>query len=266
MVRPSSSGNPKLLPARAGNAQETGFRRTGTLIVKALHPTVDESKFPSAASAKHSTFVMPADRDYIDIPSQDLQLGQDIRGIEDEIRTRTIFPTAPTLFSHSRMEEDGLLLSNDASLEMSIQHDNGEQPTNAFTTATSSTTMTVDEAIERLGMGYFQLVVLTAAGLCFSADAMQILLLSFLSPVLRLEWNLTDDETALITSILFFGAIFGTLTLGPLADRKGRKPVFLLSATIISSFGIAVALVTNYSALLACLFMVGWGVGGLTGE
>jgi hypothetical protein len=86
----------------------------------------------------------------------------------------------------------------------------------------SAVVVTVDEAIERLGMGWFQLIVLTAAGLCFAADAMQVLLLSFLGEVLRLEWTLTDDETAFITSTLFIGAIFGTLTLGPLADRKGR--------------------------------------------
>jgi MFS family permease len=113
-------------------------------------------------------------------------------------------------------------------------------------------------------MGWFQFLVLTAAGLCFAADAMQVLLLSFLSKVLRLEWNLGDNETAFITSTLFIGAIFGTLTLGPLADRKGRKTVFLLSASIISVFGVLVAFVTNYWSLLASLFMVGWGVGGLT--
>ena len=124
--------------------------------------------------------------------------------------------------------------------------------------------ITVDDAIERLGSGRFQLVVLTAAGLCFAADAMQVILLSFLSEVLRIEWNLNVEETAFITSILFIGAIFGTLTLGPLADKKGRKPIFLLAASIISSFGVAVAMVNSYWALLATLFMVGFGVGGLT--
>mmetsp|Transcript_14046 Transcript_14046/g.39347 ORF Transcript_14046/g.39347 Transcript_14046/m.39347 type:complete len:209 (+) Transcript_14046:233-859(+) len=126
--------------------------------------------------------------------------------------------------------------------------------------------ITVDEAIERLGMGRFQLVVSAAAGLCFAADAMQVMMLTFLSQILRLEWNLTDNETAMISSILFIGAIGGTLTLGPLADKKGRKPVFLLTGSIITCFGAAVAVVSNYEALLGALFMVGWGVGGLTGE
>eukprot|EP00536_Pseudo-nitzschia_multiseries_P012860 jgi/Psemu1/260965/estExt_Genewise1Plus.C_5120039 len=113
-------------------------------------------------------------------------------------------------------------------------------------------------------MGQFQLLVLTAAGLCFAADAMQVVLLTFLSEILRSDWNLTDHETAMISSILFIGAIAGTLTLGPLADKRGRKPVFLLAASIISFFGGAVALVNSYWTLLFNLFMVGWGVGGLT--
>jgi MFS family permease len=139
----------------------------------------------------------------------------------------------------------------------------GDDDNNHDDNDTSILIITVDDAIERLGTGKFQMIVLVAAGLCFAADAMQVLLLSFLSEVLKEEWHLSGDETAMITSILFVGAIFGTLTLGPLADRIGRKPVFLLAATIISGFGIATAMVTNYWTLLANLFMVGWGVGGL---
>src|SRR5210317_1898842 len=59
-------------------------------------------------------------------------------------------------------------------------------------------TISVDDAIERLGMGRFQLYILIAAGLCFASDAMQVMVLSFLGEVLKVEWDLTDDETAMI--------------------------------------------------------------------
>ncbi|CAJ1969206.1 unnamed protein product [Cylindrotheca closterium] len=124
--------------------------------------------------------------------------------------------------------------------------------------------ITVDEAIERLGMGRFQLYILIAAGLSFASDAMQVMVLSFLGEVLKVEWNLTEEETAMISSILFVGAIFGTLMLGPLADKKGRKPIFLISASIISIFSLAVSFATSYRSVLALLFFVGFGVGGLT--
>jgi len=178
---------------------------------------------------------------YIKVPARDQELGKGAAN-EDVLLTTDV----PSLQNQPNLD----LLTQPAKLDSDFEP--------------SNLTYSVDEAIERLGMGRFQLVVMTAAGLCFAADAMQVLLLTFLSEVLRSEWSLNDDETALITSILFIGAIFGTLTLGPLADKKGRKPVFLLAASIISSFGVAVAMVSSYWALLGNLFMVGWGVGGLT--
>lgn len=122
----------------------------------------------------------------------------------------------------------------------------------------------IDEAIERLGMGHFQHKVLLATGLCFTADSTEILLLSFLSIVLRSEWGLSDGQTGSITTCVFMGALVGTMVLGMLGDRIGRKPVFFLTATIISVFGLATAATTSYTGLLLTRGLVGFGVGGLT--
>jgi MFS family permease len=105
---------------------------------------------------------------------------------------------------------------------------------------------------------------LIAAGLCFAADSMEVLLLSFLTVVLRAEWNLTETQTNSITSSVFIGALAGTLILGPLGDRVGRKPVFTITAAIICVFGLLTAAANQFATLLACRFMVGFGVGGLT--
>ncbi len=188
--------------------------------------------------------VMPTTA-YSEVPAHEQQVyrGQECDEFQDE-RLTTDGPSEP-------IEIDNEV---DSSTSQGDEFENGDR------------IYFVDEAIERLGMGRFQMIVLAAAGLCFAADGMQVLQLTFLSEVLRSQWDLNDEETAFITSILFIGAIFGTLTLGPLADKKGRKPVFLLASSIISVFGVAVATVSSYRALLANLFMVGWGVGGLTGE
>jgi MFS family permease len=113
-------------------------------------------------------------------------------------------------------------------------------------------------------LGPFQYIILIAAGLCFAADAMEIVLLSFLSVVLQEEWHLTPNETAFITSVLFFGASFGTLVLGPLADRWGRRPVFLCTAWIISIASLISAFMSHYTGLLVIIFIIGFGIGGLT--
>lgn len=130
--------------------------------------------------------------------------------------------------------------------------------------ANAELTIDVDEAIERLGMGKFQTDILFAAGLCFAADAMEILLLSFLSVVLKVEWGLTDRQENTIISVVFAGAMVGTLILSPLGDIIGRRPVFTFTAATISVFGIVTAACQTYEWLLFSRFMVGFGVGGLT--
>ena len=128
----------------------------------------------------------------------------------------------------------------------------------------ASLLISIDQAIEALGTGKFQLRLLIASGLCFAADAMQVILLSFLTLVVQDDWNLSNGMTAAVTSFLFAGSLIGTLVLGPLADTLGRRPIFLLSAIIITLFGFATALAPNYFFLVATIFFVGVGVGGLT--
>lgn len=92
---------------------------------------------------------------------------------------------------------------------------------------------------------------------------MEVLLLSFLSVILTVEWGLEGHENDLLISVVFLGALVGTLVLSPLGDTIGRRPVFSLTAAIIAVFGVGTAFCTNYEALLFVRFMVGFGVGGL---
>lgn len=123
--------------------------------------------------------------------------------------------------------------------------------------------ISIDDAIEQLGMGKFQNLLLVSAGLCFVADSMEVLLLSFLELVVQVEWGLSDEETSSITSSVFAGALLGTLFLGPLADILGRKPIFIITAAIIAAFGLLTSIVTSFEFLILCRFFVGFGVGGL---
>lgn len=123
--------------------------------------------------------------------------------------------------------------------------------------------ISIDNAIESIGMGPFQRRVLWAAGLCFTADATEVMLLSFLSLTLQSEWGLTDMQTATMTACVFAGSLVGTLFLGYFGDHYGRRPAFLLACAMISFFGFATAFATGYAGLVGLRFMVGFGVGGL---
>ena len=124
--------------------------------------------------------------------------------------------------------------------------------------------ITVDEAVEAVGCGKFQYKILFAAGLSFSADGTEVLLLSFLSPLLEDVWNLTPQKAAFIISVLFAGSLIGTLVLGPMGDVYGRRPIYLISSIFVSIFGLGTSFAGNYYVLLIMIFCVGFGVGGLT--
>lgn len=112
---------------------------------------------------------------------------------------------------------------------------------------------------DMLGCGKFQNTLLIASGLCFSADAMEITLLSFLSTVLKVQWNLSSSQAASITSSVFAGQLVGTIVLGRCGDVIGRKPIFLIASIIIAFFGILTAFASNFIQLVLLRTAVGFG-------
>lgn len=78
-------------------------------------------------------------------------------------------------------------------------------------------------------------------------------------------WKLTFGESAVILLSSGFGAIFGALFYGWLADKMGRRKVFLLT---VINFSIATGILTltpdnAWLFLSVFRFLVGFGVGGL---
>ena len=117
--------------------------------------------------------------------------------------------------------------------------------------------------IDRLGTGAFQRRLLISAGLCSASDAMEVLLLSFLAVVVQFEFDVSPQKGSLVTSIVFIGAMVGTIILGPLGDKLGRKPMFLVASSIISLAGLLTATAQNYWTMVALRFFVGFGLGGI---
>lgn len=89
-------------------------------------------------------------------------------------------------------------------------------------------------------------------------------MLSFLANVLQAFWGLSDTQAATIFSSVFVGQVIGTLTLGPLADRFGRRPTFLITSVLISVFGFLTASANAYGLLIVFRLIVGIGVGAVT--
>ncbi|KAJ0531037.1 putative major facilitator, sugar transporter, major facilitator superfamily [Helianthus annuus] len=96
---------------------------------------------------------------------------------------------------------------------------------------------TLDEALCSIGFGKFQYIVLAYSGLGWVAEAMEMMLLSFVGPAMKPEWDLSSNEESLISTVAFAGMLVGAYSWGAVSDTYGRKKGFLGSAMLTTIAG-----------------------------
>ncbi|CAN6444894.1 unnamed protein product [Victoria cruziana] len=121
---------------------------------------------------------------------------------------------------------------------------------------------TVDDALAALGFGKFQMLLLAYAGMGWAAEAMEMMLLSFVGPAVRSEWGLTSRQESMITSAVFAGMLVGAYSWGIVSDNYGRRTGFLATAMVTGVAGCSSAFAPNYASLVGFRCLVGVGLGG----
>ncbi len=129
--------------------------------------------------------------------------------------------------------------------------------------AQSAGVLTVDQAIERVGMGRFQRKLLVVCGAGWAADAMEVLLISFALPAIILDWQLTQAQAGLVGTAVFVGMLVGAWFWGTVSDNRGRRLGFQATILIYSIMGLLSALAPSYWWLVIARMLTGFGVGGM---
>ncbi|HKT85336.1 MAG TPA: MFS transporter [Novosphingobium sp.] len=94
-------------------------------------------------------------------------------------------------------------------------------------------------------------------------DGFDVLSISFASPGIAAEWGIGRGALGIVLSMELIGMAAGSMLLGPLADRVGRRPIALL-CLFGMTLGMAVtAHVGSIGQLAACRFATGIGIGGM---
>jgi MFS transporter, putative metabolite:H+ symporter len=104
--------------------------------------------------------------------------------------------------------------------------------------------------------------LLGVAGLGWMFDAMDVGILSFVIAALHKEWNLTTSQMGWIGSVNSIGMAVGALLFGLMADRVGRKNVFIITLLLFSIGSGLSAFVTSLTLFLILRFFIGMGLGG----
>ncbi|XP_063940443.1 organic cation/carnitine transporter 7 isoform X1 [Daucus carota subsp. sativus] len=123
-------------------------------------------------------------------------------------------------------------------------------------------TYTLDEALETVGFGKFQIFLLGYAGMGLIAEAMEMMLLSFVGPAVQSAWGLSPRKESYITSVVFAGMLVGAYTWGIVSDKHGRRKGFLITAMVTAGAGFLSAFAPNYICLISLRCLVGLGLGG----
>ncbi|WP_374722818.1 MFS transporter [Peribacillus tepidiphilus] len=104
--------------------------------------------------------------------------------------------------------------------------------------------------------------LLGIAGLGWMFDAMDVGMLSFIMAALQKDWGLSVQQMGWIGSVNSIGMAVGALVFGLMADRIGRKAVFIITLLLFSIGSGVSAFTTTLTAFLIFRFFIGMGLGG----
>jgi MFS family permease len=123
---------------------------------------------------------------------------------------------------------------------------------------------TVPARLDRLPWGRFHRLVISALGITWILDGLEVTLVGAIAGALMESpaLHFTNTDVGLASSAYLFGAVLGAIFFGWLTDRLGRKKLFFITLTIYMLATIATAFSWNLGSFVVFRFLTGAGIGG----
>lgn len=119
------------------------------------------------------------------------------------------------------------------------------------------------EILEHSPMNAFQITAVVMCVLLNALDGFDVLSISFASPGIAEEWGINRAELGIVLSMELIGMAVGSVLLGGIADRIGRRPT-ILGCLVVMSLGMYLAAVAkDLTTLSVVRFVTGLGIGGM---
>ena len=133
-----------------------------------------------------------------------------------------------------------------------------------FSTANKNNTGDyVDDLINWIGLGMFQIAAFLVVGMTYVAYTGEALTFAFISIPVMNEWSITPVVFSLVSASTFVGNIIGETVLSYIADRYGRFWPYLISMVMESCLVLGSAFAPNFYVLLVLRMLASIGIGGV---
>src|SRR5258708_37676061 len=106
--------------------------------------------------------------------------------------------------------------------------------------------------------------VISITLVCFAVsmiDGFDTLMLLFVAPLLAKSLQIDHASLGRVFGAGFVGTVLGSLIVGPLADRFGRRQMLLLALAVTGIFTLGCAFATSATMLAALRFIGGLPMG-----
>lgn len=120
----------------------------------------------------------------------------------------------------------------------------------------------VAEIIDRRPLSKLQVLVLILAGTTIVLDGLDIQAIAFAAPAIAAELGLERASLGPVFSAGLVGMALGSMLMGPVADRFGRRLAVLLSVATFGGFTFLTAFASSFVEVLTFRFLTGLGLGG----
>ncbi|MCD6076740.1 MAG: ral substrate transporter [Ramlibacter sp.] len=122
----------------------------------------------------------------------------------------------------------------------------------------------VPARLDRLPWSRWHWRVVLALGVAWVLDGLEVTIVGSIGSVLERPdtLGLTATQIGWSGSLYVGGAVLGALFFGRLADRLGRKRLFLITLAVYMLATIATAFSVGFGSFALCRFLTGIGIGG----
>jgi MFS family permease len=128
---------------------------------------------------------------------------------------------------------------------------------------TDTTRQDPQAIIDAAPMNWRQYVVVALMVLLNALDGFDVLSSAFASAGIAKEWGVPREALGIVLSAELVGMGFGSVILGGMADKAGRKPTMLLCLVIMAAGMYLASVATGVTDLTLWRFITGIGIGGM---